>query len=64
MTPGYLTELEVNRFKDLVLKKTGIELTYEEAADQAFRLIRLFEIITRPMRQKVIEINSKSGNVV
>lgn len=57
-----LTKLEVIEFKRLVLEVYGIELTDQQAADQGFRLVKLFELI---LRHKIspVDIEKTGGKV-
>lgn len=52
-----LTREEIEEFKKLVFEIYGIKLTDEEAADQGFRLIQLFELELR--QQKLMVENSE-----
>lgn len=45
-TTRYLTKEEVEEFQRLCKVVKGINLTYEEAEEQASRLIQAFDLIT------------------
>ncbi len=47
-----LSEKAINEYKELYKKKFGKEISNQEALEQATNLMRLIEIVYKPMTEK------------
>ncbi len=57
-----LTDSDILEFKELAKKHLGVDLTWEAAQDQAIKLVRLMQIVHRPLSVEDYEaIRLKDG---
>ncbi len=52
----YLTDEEVLKFQTIYRKNFGKEITREKVLERGVKLVRLFEIIYKPMTKQELEL--------
>lgn len=54
-----LTDEQVKKFQDIYRKRFGKEISNEDALEKGIKLVRLMEIIYKPITEKDLEMLKK-----